>query len=181
MNAQAVPEDIAPILVELRDGRRVSIRAIRPDDREEFRETFTHLSFEARYNRFMSAIKELPCDVLERAVNPVAGREQALVAIAGEGADEEIVGGARYFVEPDDTTCEFGITLADDWCRVGLASRLMKKLIESACAQGLKRMEGFVLATNKPMLNLARRLGFEVGSSTEGPTVKLVQLDLDSG
>jgi hypothetical protein len=41
-------------------------------------------------------------------------------------------------------------------------------------------MEGFVLATNKPMLNLARRLGFEVGSSTEGPTVKLVQLDLDS-
>jgi RimJ/RimL family protein N-acetyltransferase len=180
MNAQAVLEDIAPILVEFRDGRRVSIRAIRPDDREEFRETFTHLSFETRYNRFMSAIKELPCDVLERAVNPVAGRELALVAIVGEGADGEIAGGARYFVEPGATTCEFGITLADDWHRVGLASRLMKELIESARAHGLKRMEGLVLATNSPMLNLARRLGFEVRLSTEGPTVKLVCLDLDS-
>jgi L-amino acid N-acyltransferase YncA len=83
-------------------------------------------------------------------------------------------------VEPGATTCEFGITLADDWHRVGLASRLMKELIESARAHGLKRMEGLVLATNSPMLNLARRLGFEVRLSTEGPTVKLVCLDLDS-
>jgi RimJ/RimL family protein N-acetyltransferase len=128
----------------------------------------------------MSAIKDLPGGVLEKAVHPVAGRELALVATAGEGADEDIVGGARYIVEPDNTTCEFAVTLADDWHRVGLASRLMKALIEAARAHRIKRMEGFVLATNQPMLNLARRLGFEVRSSSEGPTVKLVRLDLDS-
>ena len=39
-------------------------------------------------------------------------------------------------------------------------------------------MEGYVLATNRPMLDLARRLDFEVGASDEGPSVKLVRLDL---
>jgi RimJ/RimL family protein N-acetyltransferase len=179
MSVQAGLEDIAPTLVELRDGRRVSIRAICPGDQEDLRESFTRLSFEARYTRFMRAIKELPRDVLERAVAPVAGRELALVAIAGGGETAEIVGGARYFVQPGATSCEFGITLADDWHRVGLASRLMRALIEAARAHGLKQMEGFVLAANEPMLRLARRLGFEVRSSSEGPAVKLVRLDLN--
>lgn len=180
MSAQFNSEEIAPIVVELRDGRRVSIRPIRPDDREELKEAFERLSFEARYTRFMSAIKQLPAGALERAVHPVAGRELALVAIAGEGPDQDIVGGARYFVEPDNVSCEFAITLADDWHRVGLASRLMKELIEAARAHGIKRMEGLVLASNEPMLKLARRLGFEVGPSSEGASVKLVRLDLDS-
>lgn len=176
----APPAETAPTVVELRDGRRVSIRPIRPDDREELREAFMRLSFEARYTRFMSAMNKLPPGALERAVDPVAGREFALVALAGEGAAADIVGGARYFVESDNVTCEFAITLADDWHRVGLASRLMKELIAAARVHGIKRMEGFVLASNEPMLKLARRLGFEVRSSSEGPTVKLVRLDLDS-
>jgi RimJ/RimL family protein N-acetyltransferase len=177
----APPLETAPTVVELRDGRRVSIRPIRPDDRKELKDAFVRLSSEARYTRFMSAVKDLPRGALERAVHPVAGREFALVAVAGEGADEDIVGGARYFVEFDNVTCEFAITIADDWHRVGLASRLMKELIKAARAQGIKRMEGFVLASNEPMLNLARRLGFEATSSSEGPTVKLVRLDLNPG
>jgi GNAT superfamily N-acetyltransferase len=181
VSAQSVPAEITPILVELRDGRRVSIRPIRADDRKELIDAFTRLSFEARYTRFMSAIKDLPGTAVEKAVHPVAGREVAIVAIAGEGADEDIVGGARYFAEADKTTCECAITIADDWHRVGLASRLMKQLIEAARAQGIQRMEGLVLASNKPMLNLARRLGFEERSSIEDPTVKLVQLTLDPG
>jgi hypothetical protein len=39
-------------------------------------------------------------------------------------------------------------------------------------------MDGFVLARNTPMLALARRLGFEVTASDEGPSVKRVLLDL---
>ena len=39
-------------------------------------------------------------------------------------------------------------------------------------------MVGYVLTVNRPMLDLARHLGFTVGPSEEGPTVKDVQLDL---
>jgi hypothetical protein len=34
---------------------------------------------EARYMRFMAAVKELSPDMLKRAVNPVAGRDLALL------------------------------------------------------------------------------------------------------
>ena len=92
--------------------------------------------------------------------------------------DGAIVGGARYVRGADGEACEFAVTITDDWRGAGLASSLMRALIRDACTRGLKRMEGYVLATNRPMLDLARRLGFEVGASDEGPSVKLVRLDL---
>ena len=173
-------EDCPPIIARLRDRRPVTLRSIRSNDLDAMQAAFSHLSWNARYARFMAVTKELPRATLERAVHPMPGREVALVAISGEGGNETIVGGARYGVAPDNASCEFAITVADEWRGVGLASRLMKELIRVARRHGLKRMEGYVLAENKPMLDLARRLGFEVTASQEGPRVKLVRLDLDA-
>jgi hypothetical protein len=39
-------------------------------------------------------------------------------------------------------------------------------------------MEGHILATNVPMLRLAKRLGFAAVESPEGPSVSLVRRDL---
>jgi len=163
--------------VSLRDGRSVMIRSVRVEDAAGMQAAVTRLSDEARYTRFMAPLKELSPSMLERAVHPVADRDLALVAVDGEGAEEEIVGGARY-IGAEDGSCEFAVTIADGWQGAGLASRLMQSLIEHARAQGLTHMDGFVLASNRAMLALARRLGFSVGPSEEGPSVKLVRLEL---
>jgi acetyltransferase len=165
------------VRVTLRDGRSVTVREIRPDDAEAMRAAFEGLSAEARYSRFMSAVNLTPA-MLEHLVRPLADRERALVAVLGEGTDETIVGGSRYVRGTDSEACEFAVVIADDWRGAGLASRILRTLITDARARGLKRMEGYVLAANRPMLDLARRLDFEVGASDEGPSVKLVQLDL---
>jgi GNAT superfamily N-acetyltransferase len=168
----------------MKDGRRVRLRQIRPDDGEALQAAVVSLSAEARYMRFMGQIKELSPGMLERAVRPAAGRDLALVALADPGAERaevRVVGGARYVADPEFLACEFAVAVADDWHGVGLASRLMKELIRSARERGLKVMEGFILASNTPMRNLARRLGFETGSSSEGPGVVRVWLDLQSG
>jgi L-amino acid N-acyltransferase YncA len=164
----------------LRDGRSVTIRAVRPDDADAMRAAFDRLSAEARYSRFMAPLKELPPAMAERSVRPLADRERALVAVAGEGSDVGIVGGARHIRGADGETSEFAVTVADDWRGAGLASSMMRALIHDARSCGLKRMEGYVLAQNRSMLDLARRLDFEVGASEEGPSVKLVRLDLGS-
>ena len=78
----------------------------------------------------------------------------------------------------DDESCEFAVMIVDEWQGKGVASRMLRALIRDAQSRGLKRREGYVLATNKAMLDLARRLGFEVKVSEEGPSVKLVRLDL---
>jgi acetyltransferase len=119
--------------------------------------------------------------MLKYAVNPVEGRDLALVAIAdipagvGEGW---VVGGARYIADSALESCEFAIVIDDDWQRSGLASSLMQELIRSARARGIKVMEGFILARNAPMRNLARRLGFETTAGSEGPGVLRACLDL---
>lgn len=168
-------------------GRRVTLRAIRPHDREALQAAMGRLSGEARYMRFMGGIKELSPSMLERAVHPIAGRDLALVALA-DGADSpgvasdgtrgSIVAGARYIANPGLQTCEFAIAVADDWCGMGLASRLMNELIRSARSRGLNGMEGFILTGNTPMRNLARRLGFEVTGADGEPGVVRVWLDL---
>jgi RimJ/RimL family protein N-acetyltransferase len=167
--------------VTLRDGRSVTIRGIRPDDARAMQAAFGHLSQEARYSRLMATVKELTPALLESAVRTPADRGLAVVAVTGERADETIVGGARYVIGADPEACEFAVTMTDGWRGAGLASTMLKMLIGDARARGLKRMDGYVLAANATMLGLARRLGFAVGASEEGPTVKLVQRDLVRG
>ena len=167
-----------PIEVELRDRRRVRLREIRPDDRDEVRQAFDRLSSESRYARFMSHISELSPQMLERAVHRQTERELGLVAEIDAPDGLDIVAGARYYVQGDNESCEFAITVADGWQGVGLASRLMRELIQVARLRGLKRMEGFVLAENSGMLDVARRLGFTVSADPNDAMVKIVRLDL---
>jgi len=178
MTRPSKPAPFAPIAVELRDGRRVRLREIRPDDRDEVRQAFDRLSGESRYMRFMSYVKELSPLMLERTVNPQGERELGLVAEVDARDGIDIVAGARYYIQPDGETCEFAVTVADGWQRMGLASRLLRELIGAARARGLKHMQGFVLAGNAGMLELARGLGFGLRRDPGDQTVTIIDLAL---
>jgi len=167
-----------PIVATLRDGRRVRIRAIRPDDRDEVVQAFDRLSSASRYTRFMAPLRTLPAQVLERTLHLQDAHELGLVAEIDAPDGIDIVAGARYYVLPDGARCEFAVTVADSWQGAGLASRLMRALIQGACARGLTHMEGFVLAENTRMLALARRLGFTVQTDPGDATVMIVRRDL---
>jgi acetyltransferase len=172
------PTPFVPIEVELRDGRRVRLREIRSDDRDEVRQAFERLSGESRYMRFMSYVKELSPRTLERTVKQQNERELGLVAEVDAPDGIDIVAGARYYVQADGETCEFAVTVADAWQRLGLASRLMRELITGARVRRLKHMEGYVLAGNGGMLDLARRLGFSRRADPHDPAVTIVRLSL---
>jgi RimJ/RimL family protein N-acetyltransferase len=163
----------------LRDGRQVTLRAVRPEDRDDVRAAIKRLSAESRYMRFMAPLNDLSPQMLDRAVNPVAGRELQLVAVDVEDGRQTIVGGARCCGSSEGgQDCEFALAVADDWQGVGLARRLLQALMRVAHAAGFRRMEGYVFSSNTRMLGLARRLGFERVASPEGPTVQLVRREL---
>src|SRR5262245_56657806 len=172
------PPPFASIEVELRDGRHARLREIRADDQDEVRQAFDRLSRESRYTRFMSTVRELSPEILDRTVRGLTPRDLGLVAEIDAPDGIDIVGGARYYAHEAGDSCEFAITVADDWQGVGLASRLMRELIQGARERGLKRMEGFVLTENRGMLDLARRLGFTVSVDPNDPMVEIVRLDL---
>jgi RimJ/RimL family protein N-acetyltransferase len=167
-----------PIEATLHDGRRVRIRAIRPDDRDEVVQAFDRLSRESRYTRFMAPLLQVPATVLERTLHLQDAHELGLVAEIDAPDGIDIVAGARYYVLPGGERCEFAVTIADRWQGAGLASRLLRALIQGAGARGLTHMEGFVLAENDRMLALARRLGFTVQTDPQDATVMIVRLAL---
>lgn len=177
MPATAVGEAFAPLDLQLRDGRRVTLRAITPQDKDALQAAWQGLSAESRYSRVMAPLRELSPKMLDKATSPPE-RELGLVAVVGAGAQEAIVGAGRYVAVAGSQDCEFAVTVADDWQRAGLARRLMEVLMTTAKARGFTVMEGYVLTSNAGMRALAARLGFSDEPMPGDPTVRIVRRDL---
>ena len=78
--------------------------------------------------------------------------------------------------EGNDKTCEFAITVAEDWRGSGLATQLLSpSLVRRARSDGYATMEGFVIAENTAMLALARALEFDTEPMPGDATVLRVQ------
>lgn len=159
----------------LHNGRKVIIRPVRADDAARMLTFLKTLSGESRYLRFLKWIGA-PSDKLAQFMTHIDyERHMAFVCTAPQGADEEIIGEARYVADAAGT-CEFGIVIADAWRKSGIAGVLMALLIEVARARGLKVMEGSVLHSNTTMLKFVRGLGFAVHAVPEDlTTVRVVK------
>lgn len=162
-----------PRRLGLRDGREVTLRAVAATDAQEIVQAFERLSKDSRYLRFMQHKKQLDPAALERGVHPRAGREFVFVATTPTADGIDIVGAAQYVraEESNTDTCEFAITVAEDWRESGLATELLASLIRRARRDGYRTIEGLVIAGNAPMLALARDLRFAVHPVPEDATV----------
>lgn len=158
--------------VTLRDGSRVTVRPIRPDDAGREQRFFGALSERSRYLRFQHHLPRLSPLMLERFTQLDYDRELALVALA-PGSDE-FVGAGRYAPNPDGTSAEFALTIADAWQGRGLGSALLERVCQRAREAGYEALVGYVLAENREMLELAEHLGFRRGP-IEGDTATVVR------
>ncbi len=69
---------------------------------------------------------------------------------------------------------EFSVLVGDEAQGIGLGSKLMQKMIRYCKEQGVMEMMGTVLADNKPMLKLAKKLGFNVTRHLAGGIVEII-------
>jgi acetyltransferase len=166
----------------MKGGDLYSIRPIHPDDAQMLQALVRGLSAESRYFRFVSSMPELPARMLSRYTLIDYDREMALVAVhktrtvqpdGGFLDTERIIGVSRYITNPDQTTAEFSLVVADDFAGQGLGSRLMLSIMDVARSRGLAEIEGLVLAHNDGMLRLMRSLGFEIRPFQEDHDFKL--------
>ena len=161
------------------DGRKLRVRPIRPEDAAAEQAFVSGLSEETRYRRFMHHLHELTPQMLARFTQVDYDRELALVALATTPQGQSIVGVARYVTTPDAETAEFAVVVADELQGKGTGRGLMRLLISAARRRGLKRLIGYVLAANTPMLKLMAALGFETRPDPGDREQVIVTLDLD--
>ena len=167
----------------LSGGGEYTIRPIHPGDAQMLQNMVQGLSSESRYYRFVSSMAELPPSMLARFTLIDYDREMALVAIVKQrSADadgqmletERMIAVSRYVTNPDKSSCEFALVVADDFNGKGLGSRMMLSIMDVARDKGLSEIDGLVLANNPGMLKLMRRLGFAIKAYPEDPDFKLV-------
>jgi RimJ/RimL family protein N-acetyltransferase len=178
---RAMEPTLEPLDLTLRNGRTVRVRAMVSTDEEEILQAFGRLGTQSRYMRFMHSVREVNRQRLRDTLAsfPEKGLSIAATVPAADGID--IVGAATYIVGPGPQSCEFAVSVADDWGGAGLGSALLSTLIEAARRRGLHEMTGFVLAENRPMLRLASRLGFESARDPDDYAVRVCRLALGEG
>ena len=156
----------------------ITVRPIRPEDIDLETEFARKLSKETRYNRFLGGGIKLTAEMLEKFTRIDFSRDMALMATATIEEAETAIGVARYVRLADGVTCEFAITIADAWQGRGIGRKLLAMLVDSARGHGMRRIVGDVLATNTPMLRLARSQGFRIDWHPEGAELRRVVLGL---
>jgi len=162
----------------LRDGTRIVMRPIRPEDRQIEQDFVRNLSDESRYFRFFNAVRDLSETALTRFTQVDYDREMALIAVISENGRETEIGVARYSINPDGRSGEFAIVVADAWQRKGIGSKLMYSLMDAARSRGLETMEGWVLSGNARMLALMDGLGFTIDANAGDPSLRHVVKNL---
>ena len=145
-----------PELTRLKDGTKIEIRPISPDDREALAAGLEHLSVESRYRRFFAPVSKLSERQLDYLTQVDHHDHEALVAVEASSGDG--IGVAR-FVRVDDETAEPAIVVVDDWQRRGVGSVLLESLAQRAREEGISRFVAPVLAENEGAIAAFERLG----------------------
>ena len=171
-----MPDDDLTESFEPVTGTSVMLRPLRPDDREIESAFVQGLSAETRHNRLLGGAIAITREYIEALVNVDYSRDMALAATAML-EEETLIGVARYVLNKDGKSAEFAIVVADAWQGRGIGTRLMAKLIDIARRRGVKRLYGEVLATNRPMFQFVRKLGFELARHDD-PTLTRAMLAL---
>src|SRR5215470_19420049 len=81
-----------------RDGRRVEIRALRPDDRADLIAAVGHTSGQSLYRRFFAVKRSFTDSEIDYFLGVDFVNHVALVAVVDESNRPVIAGGARYVV-----------------------------------------------------------------------------------
>ena len=140
----------------------IKVRPIREGDVPMLEELFRSLTPHSVYLRFFSFFRQLPAKMLERFTRIDYQREIALIALRKECGEEKMVGDARVIETSDPGNAEFSVMVSDPWQGKGVGACLLQHCLAIAGQRGYRRIYGIVLAENKQMLALGRKLGFMV-------------------
>ena len=148
----------------LKNGLQVTIRAIRPDDRNGLLAAFKELDERTIYLRFFGP-KQVSHRDLTEAADVDFVRTVALVVCTQNGEGEKIIGGGRYIefgdAEPPDRA-EVAFIVEEDYHGLGIASMVLRHLSGIAREKGIAEFHAEVLPENKGMLAVFNRSGFPV-------------------
>ena len=172
---QPYPRELEEWIVLPKSGRRVIIRPVLAEDEPAHRAFHELQSPESIRYRFFQYRKHFSREDVAQMVQIDYDREMVFIANAPreDGEGEETLGTVRTWTDADNLQCEFAVMVHDKMKGEGLGVALMQKMIDYCRSRGTMEMVGNVLPDNRPMLQLAEHLGFEIKFNIEEEVMDL--------
>lgn len=151
-------------LFTMKNGRRVKLRPIRPEDEPLEAEMISSFSRQTQYFRFFGYLPSVSKELLRRSTQIDYDREIAIIAEIREQGKRMMAGESRLLADADNGAAEFAIAVADRWQGQGLGSKLTDYIIDIARERGIGNVYANVLKANTVMVEMFRRRGFSLTS-----------------
>lgn len=146
----------------LNDGRPVILRPIKSEDEPLEFELFDTFSEETFTYRFFGPMRKITHKDMVRFTNIDYRREMAIIGELTENGKRKMIGVGRLIIDPGGDTGEFAVVVGDPWHGLGLGTKLVDSIIGVAEDKKLKSIYGIALGYNTRMLNLCRKMGFQI-------------------
>ncbi len=150
--------------VLLKDGRRVEVRPITPDDGDRLAAFHAKLSPESVRRRYFTAHPVLTPAELHHFTHVDGHTRLALVAVC----EDEIVGVGRYESLPESDTVEVAFLIRDDFQGAGLGGSLVQCIGAEAAAHGKRLLVAETLPENQAMRRAMHHAGPVVNVFRDG-------------
>ncbi len=159
----------------MKDGTRLTIRPIRPEDEPRMIEFHHKLSDRSVYLRYFQPLKLTQRTAHERLTRICFidyDREMALVAEM-ELADgtNEIIAVGRLSKLHGFSEAEIAVLVRDEFQHKGLGTELVSRLMKVAQDEKLKAVSSTMLGINREMRAICNRLGFKLAMDMEDDVV----------
>ena len=150
----------------MRDGRKIEIRALKPEDRDAMSAAVGRTSSQSLYRRFFGAKREFSEKEVAYFLDVDFIKHVALVALAEEDGQAVVAAGGRYIVQQPGTA-EVAFVVTDQYQGQGIGAALLRHLAAIGREAGLKEFTAEVLPENVPMLKVFEKSGLKSSTKRE--------------
>ena len=155
---------------KLRNGERIEIRALRPQDRDDLMAAVDRTSSDSLYRRFFAVRRHFTETEESFYLNVDFVSHVALIAVADENGQPIIIAGGRYVVgEPGQA--EVAFTVVDKYQGRGVGAALLRHLAMIARQAGIRELVAYVLPDNRAMLKVFEKSGLKYTAKRESGSV----------
>jgi acetyltransferase len=161
------PERLIKVAV-LKNGTKVLLRPIKPEDEPLWLEMLGSCSKESIYSRFRYDFYFDSHEIATQFCYIDYDREIGIVAEIEQDGRKRLIGVGRLITDPDMEITEYAVLVTDDWQHRDLGYILTKYCVEIAKNAKIKRVAAETTRDNKPMVSVFRKLGFKVNFDETG-------------
>jgi acetyltransferase len=156
---------------ETLDGRKLTIRPIKPEDELMWLDMLRRCSDESIHMRFFSLISDFTHEMAVRYCVCDYDREIALVAETEHDGKRMLVGIGRLVADPVHATAEFAVIVPDAWQDRGIGRLLTDNCLHVAKDWGVSEITATTLRENSRMIRIFTDRHFKIGRDPEDDTV----------